>query len=636
MRLTRRTTAGSRRTAMLLAVLFSAVALAAAPAVGELSLAVPTARISGEGSSWAGNAVEDWKRAVQSQGVTMDYAPNGSSSGRKDFALGLADFAVSEIPYTGDTKDPQDTIKPDFDYAMLPVVAGGTAFMYNLPVNGQRFEDLKLSQRAVAKIFTGQVTQWNDPVIAVDNPGVNLPAQRINVVVRSDGSGATAQFTLWMLRQFGGDYAALCNVTKCNPGAATSYYPYQGLENFTAQSGSVGVTTYTTNTQYTISYDEYSYAQGVGFPVAQVKNAAGFTVLPTDRNVAVALTQAQINSDPSSENYLAQDLSAVYPYMDPRTYPLSAYSYMIEPTEVHGNFDTAKGETLAYVEQFILCEGQQSMGKLGYSPLPMNLVLLAMDQVSRVPGISAATQQSIKDTKAGVASGTSNPCNNPTFKTGDSPTVNQLIKTAPFPAGCDAACQAPWIGAVSGGPNPTAAVSETADPGSTGSQGGGGTQGGKGGGGTQGGKGGGGGGAADEVAGTSGDTSVEGGTVGIDGDPTAPTGPGSTGATPVCDPDTGECTGGTATSGTDDGAGTGTGTQSPAAGTGEPGLLATPYALSNQQIWGSAQLALFITLGLALLLVLCPPFLARAFDARRGKSGQPAPSPPTDRRGADS
>lgn len=419
-------------------------------------------RISGSGSSWAGNALAQWVSDVKKQGVTVDYNPAGSSTGRKEFALGAKQFAVSEIPYHGDTADPQDNTYPEnygVDYTMLPLVSGGTSFMYNLRIGSHAFEDLKLSQQAIAKIFSGQASRWNDPVIAADNPGVALPDQQITVVVRSDGSGATAQFTLWMLRQFPDDYKYLCNATgACDGVHATSYYPIKksALPNFVAQNQSAGVTTYTQQTQYSINYDEYSYANQIGFPVAQVKNAAGYYTVPKDTNVAVALTQAKINTDKNSDNYLSQDLSNVYAYGDPRTYPLSMYTYGLVPTKTNQYFGASQGATLGYFDQYALCEGQRSMGDLGYSPLPMNLVLAALDEVLKIPGVDQDTQNRIAAVKAGTASGGSNPCNNPTFRPGDSPSHNVLVDTAPFPAGCDAACQAPWKKAGSGnngGPN---------------------------------------------------------------------------------------------------------------------------------------------------------------------------------------
>lgn len=553
--------------------------LALGPSIADAAVtSAPTARISGDGSSWAGNALQDWVAAIKAQGVTVDYNPDGSSTGRGNFARGLSDFAVSEIPYTGDTADPQDTARPNFGWAMLPAVSGGTSFMYNLPVNGKRYTNLKLSQLALAKIFSGQVTRWNDPVIAATNPGVNLPAQRITVVVRSDGSGATAEFTLWMKHQFPAQYAALCARAGCNPASATSYYPTQGMSNFTAQSGSNGVTTYTANTAYTINYDEYSYALGVSFPVAQIQNAAGFYTVPNASAVAVALTQAKINLNKSSPNYLSQDLSNVYGYKDPRTYPISAYSYLIEPTVVHGNFDRSKGETLAYFETFDLCEGQRTMGALGYSPLPMNLVLDAMEQVKKVPGIDAATKATIARTESGVKSGGSNICNNPTFRPGDNPAHNLLTDTAPFPAGCNAACEAPWL---------TKGVKPTGGGPATGS-----------------------------TSGTGGSTSSNGSTNGTGANSTPNTGGSVTGQT--CDPTTGVCSGGTGVNNTASGPITG-----------------TPLVLAGQSTWGVAQVALVLCVLCVLLIVFLPPLASQMLGSGgislrpKAKSAPPSEVDPT-------
>ena len=81
-----------------------------------------------------------------------------------------------------------------------------------------------------------------------------------------------------------------------------------------------------------ISYVEYSFALSVNYPVVKVLNSAGYFTLPTQYNVAVSLEAAQINMDPSSPDYLLQNLTNVYTDPDPRTYPLSSYVYMIEPT----------------------------------------------------------------------------------------------------------------------------------------------------------------------------------------------------------------------------------------------------------------------------------------------------------------
>lgn len=517
-------------------------------------------RIGGSGSSWAGNALQDWIARVGAQGVTVDYENKGSSTGRKEFADQMKQFAISEIPYTGDTADPRDNSMPGFSYGMLPVVAGGTAFMYNLKSGSSRMTSLKLSQPAIAKIFTGQVTRWNDPIIAAENPGTALPDATINVVVRSDGSGATAQFTLWLLRQYPADYAKLCAVTGCDPQHATSFFPTQGLKNFVAQNGSQGVTTYSANNQFTINYDEYSYAQGIGFPVAQVKNAAGFYTLPTEHAVAVALTQARINQDQGSPNYLSQDLSAVYGYKDPRSYPMSAYSYMIVPTQATNALNPAQGATLGFFANYALCEGQRPMGQLGYSPLPMNLVLAGMEQIRKIPGVDQETMRKMDETRASVTGGSAPACNNPTFKPGDSPSANQLVRTAPFDKACDAACQGPWKGAeaaVNQGPGGTAAA-----------------------------------GTAPDAAAAAADTAP------VDAGPVPATDPA---AETACDPDGGTCTAAAAPAGS-----TGTAQQ----------LTPVTTTLASNRGWGQPQNLLLIIGGLVGLLVFIPPLAAAALSRR--------------------
>ncbi len=81
----------------------------------------------------------------------------------------------------------------------MPDVAGGTMFMYNLKIGTKRVTNLRLSGKTVADIFTGQIQYWDDSEIKADNPALALPHIQIIPVVRSDGSGATADFTQWML-----------------------------------------------------------------------------------------------------------------------------------------------------------------------------------------------------------------------------------------------------------------------------------------------------------------------------------------------------------------------------------------------------------------------------------------------------
>jgi phosphate transport system substrate-binding protein len=382
--------------------------------------------ISGSGSTWSKNALDQWRTNVTSNyGMTVNFNGTGSSAGRRDYIAGTVDYAVSEIPFQSRPEDGSLPEVPARGYAYMPVVAGGTAFMYNLKIGGKQVTNLRLGGETITKIFTGVITNWNDPQIAKDNPGLAMPNKPIVPVVRSDGSGSTAQFTLWMSKQFSGLWNAFCaSVGRPSPCGLTSQYPAFG--NAKLQSGSDGVAGYVKQGygEGAITYVEYSYAINAKFPVAKVLNSSGYYVEPTAPSVAVGLLAAKINTTAGSADYLTQILDGVYNSADARTYPLSSYSYMIVPTEVGGIFTAEKGRTLGAFTNYVLCEGQQQASALGYSPLPMNLVLAGFDQIKRIPG-------------ADVSGVDINKCNNPTFKPGDSPSSNQLAVTAPQPAACD-------------------------------------------------------------------------------------------------------------------------------------------------------------------------------------------------------
>ncbi|SNR81635.1 phosphate ABC transporter substrate-binding protein PstS [Actinacidiphila glaucinigra] len=401
--------------------LLAALLFGATPAVAATY--VP---ISGVGSTWSQNALDQWQANVRQYGMSVSYAGTGSSDGRDQFRNGTVDYAVSEIPYGVEDSSVVDS-PPSRRYAYVPNVAGGTSFMYNLTIGGKRVDNLRLSGEVIARIFTGRIKVWNDPAIKADNPALAsvLPARPVVPVVRSDGSGTTAQFSTWMSKQYPSLWDDYCGrAGRSTPCGTTSNYPKVPGGTFVSQFGSNGVSGYVAQTRNvgTITYVEYSYAvYTTRFPVAKVLNKAGYYVEPTARSVAVALQKARINEDSSSPGYLTQNLDDVYDTTDPRAYPLSSYSYMIVPTGLQSNFTAQKGKTLGAFAYYFLCQGQQHVDRLGYSPLPVNLVQAGLDQVRRIPGVDV---QNI-DIKS---------CHNPTFSTDGS---NTLATTAPYPSACD-------------------------------------------------------------------------------------------------------------------------------------------------------------------------------------------------------
>ncbi len=384
--------------------------------------------VSGSGSSWASVAIDQWSQDVRPNGIVVNYNPDGSAAGRGDYMANQDDFAGSDPPF----RDGQDKLggtgaeHPSQGYSYVPDTAGGTAFIYHITVGGKLITNLRLDPKTIFDIFTGAITNWDDKRIT-HIYGAQLPNLPITPVIRSDGSGATFFFTLWMASLYPSEWNAFCNRVHQGvspPCGQTEFYPQFG--NAKAENGSNNVITYITSSfgNGSIGYDEYAYALNAHFPVVQVLNPAHYFVGPTPQNVAVALTQAIINNNKSSANYLQQDLHQLYRFKDPRNYPISSYSYLIVPrqgTAEPTNFTNSKGATLSTWVNFLLCGGQKQMPQLGYSPLPKNLVEGGLVQDGKIPGhVAIPTIAALEK------------CQNPTMDHGR----NILLSTAPFPSPC--------------------------------------------------------------------------------------------------------------------------------------------------------------------------------------------------------
>ena len=525
-------------------------------------------RVTGEGSSWSAGAILQWTSDVQAYGAKIDYAPFGSTTGRQDYLKGLTDFAASDIPFQ---TNPTDGSPPEHpaagSYAYMPITAGGTVFMYNLKINGQRVTNLRLSGSNIAKIFTGTINNWDDPALAVDNPGLKLPSQAIVPVVRSDGSGTSYELSEWMISQYPSIWNAYCarvgRTGECGP---TSFYPT--VPGMIAQSGDQQVSGYVSQSYANgaIGYVNNYYAITTDFPTVKMLNAAGYYTEPTAQNVAVSLLKDQVDTTDVNNPalYLTQKLDGVYTDPDPRTYPLSSYGYLILPTKVTptGSFTTAKGSTLAFFANYAMCQGQQEVSLLGYSPMPINLVEAGFAQIAKIPGAVALNTDIRK-------------CGNPTFSSNG---TNLLATTAPYPQACDkqgatqcttgtggaAAIATPVSSGSRGAGTTNGSTGSTGRTGSTGSTGGSGSQG-------------------STVTGASG----------------TGTGSASSSTNPPCDPTTGAC-------GSSSGGGS--------AGSDPTASTATLAVATG---WSTTQ-TLLVLIGLVLLaIILIPGLFWRRMDRRR-------------------
>lgn len=188
-----------KHTATLGLVMGLALCAAACGAPGETqpsttSSSTLTGSIAGAGASSQTAAMQAWIATFGDQhpNTTVNYDPVGSGGGREQFVEGAVAFAGSDAPL----KASEQAKLPDHckDFLQLPGYISPIAVAFNV----EGVDALNMSPAVIAKIFKGEITRWNDPQIAAENPGVALPDLYVNPVHRSDGSGTTETFTEYL------------------------------------------------------------------------------------------------------------------------------------------------------------------------------------------------------------------------------------------------------------------------------------------------------------------------------------------------------------------------------------------------------------------------------------------------------
>ncbi|MFZ0248499.1 MAG: substrate-binding domain-containing protein [Acidimicrobiales bacterium] len=363
--------------------LFATILLWSSPALAG----GPT--INGTGSSYAAVAINQWVAQVASlDGDNVNYSTSSSVIGLNEFALAQVDFGASEIGYS--TGQANNVPPAGYSYQYLPDVAGAICLDYNLQSQtGQQITTMKLSSDVIAKIFTGAISTWNNPAIVAENPGMALPSAPIVVAYRTDPSGDNFLFSNYLNTVQQSQWGAFTQALSSPPGAqalwptppsgARSVGPYN-FGNWNGVNGSDIASGYVFNNVNSITYVETAYAILHHDPCIAIQNASGAFVMPSRDNDAEALLSDQLEPD------LEQLLTGVYLSPAPTAYPISAYSYLI--TGVGSEVSSDKATVMAQFVRFIACQGQQSAGQLGYSPLPPNLVQADFDAVQRITGVA--------------------------------------------------------------------------------------------------------------------------------------------------------------------------------------------------------------------------------------------------------
>jgi len=283
--------------------------------------------------------------------VSINYQSIGSGGGQKSILDGTVDFGASDGPMSD-----ENLAKAPGKILHIPTVAGADVVTYNLPGN----PTLQLDGPAIAAIFLGKVTKWNDAKIAAQNPGVQLPATDIAVVHRSDGSGTTFIFV---------DYLSSISQeweSSVGRGTAVKWPAGQGAK------GNEGVMEQVKQMPGSIGYVELVYAVQQKLPFASVKNAAGRYVAPSIASVTAALATAKIPGD--------FRFSMVNPPGE-KAYPIAGTTWLLVYQK---QADARKGKKLVEFLKWAETQGQAMAAPLNYAPLPEELTKSVLREIDSI------------------------------------------------------------------------------------------------------------------------------------------------------------------------------------------------------------------------------------------------------------
>jgi phosphate transport system substrate-binding protein len=326
------------------------LALIAAAAVALTAIAAAGAKsndttITGAGSSFVSPLVSVWTPAIGSAfGYTLQYSPVGSGAGIAAITNRQVDFGASDAPLTPD----QATACKGC--VQIPWALSATSIAYNVP--GAPVH-LNLDGPTIAKIFLGQITNWNDAAIKALNKGASMPDLKITPIYRSDGSGTTYNFTDYL--------SGVSSDWKSKVGNSTSVQFPAGQ----GARGSSGVAGLVSRTDGGITYVDVAFALKNHIRFAAVKNAAGKFLYPSLRRITAA-AEAFPKVPANNELHIVNP-----PKSAPLAYPISTFTYVIVPQQ------TSHAAELRKLIFWALTQGQKGpyTAKLLFAPLTKSVLV---------------------------------------------------------------------------------------------------------------------------------------------------------------------------------------------------------------------------------------------------------------------
>ena len=331
-----------------------------AVSVVAVSVSMAAMSLTGAGATFPYPMYSKWfseyKKAHSD--IEINYQSIGSGGGIKQVTEGTVDFGASDGPMNdAQLKDFQG--KRGYPVLHFPTVMGADVPTYNLPgVNAE----LNFTQDAISGIFLGRISKWNDPAIANANKGVNLPANDIVVIHRSDGSGTTYIWTDY-LSKISSDW-------KDKVGKGTSVNWPVGLGG----KGNEGVAGLVRQTANSIGYVELIYAIQNKMAYGRVRNSSGEFV-KADLASVTAAAAAAIKNMPEDFRVSITDAPGK------TAYPVSSFTWLLVPQKIQ---DAEKKKVITDFLHWMLTDGQNFTEALAYAKLPESVVAKELKAISKI------------------------------------------------------------------------------------------------------------------------------------------------------------------------------------------------------------------------------------------------------------
>jgi len=286
--------------------------------------------------------------------IEINYQSIGSGGGIKQLLSGTVDFGASDAPMTDEQLGQAKTKILHF-----PTVLGAVVPSYNITGVPQ---ELNFTPEVLVGIYLGRITKWNDPEIAKSNKGVNLPAEDIVVIHRSEASGTSYVWTDYLSK--------VSREWESKVGRSTSVKWPVGLGG----KGNEGVTGLVKQQPGAIGYVELLYAIQNQIPYGKVRNSAGEFVKADLASVTAA---ASAFSKSMPEDFRISITNAP----GKAAYPICSFTYLLVPTKIA---DAGKKQIIKNFLTWMLNDGQKDAEPLSYARLPKEVVAKELNQISQI------------------------------------------------------------------------------------------------------------------------------------------------------------------------------------------------------------------------------------------------------------